>query len=97
MIFLLAFPIRSWSSRCLLFVIAPLIGLISNTFRIALLAVFAGNGHSKGSWWFDFFHQSTGSLVFSGVAVLMFGMVYMRLLERELPPLPAPPPKESRT
>jgi cyanoexosortase A len=92
-IFLLAFPIRSWTSRCLLFLVAPLIGLICNTVRIALLAVFAGNGHSKGSWWFDFFHESTGSLVFSGVAVLLFGMTYMRLLERELPPLPAPPPK----
>ncbi len=95
-IFLLAFPIRSWTSRCLLFLAAPLIGLICNTFRIALLAVFAGNGNSKGSWWFDFFHESTGSLVFSGVAVLVFGMVYMRLLERELPPLPAPPPPEGR-
>jgi hypothetical protein len=42
---------------------------------------------------FDFFHESTGSLVFSGVAVLVFGMVYMRLLERELPPLHAPPPQ----
>jgi cyanoexosortase A len=92
-IFLLAFPIRSWSSRCLLFLVAPLIGLICNTFRIALLALLAGHGHSKGSWWFDFFHDSTGSLVFSGVAVLAFGMVYMRLLERELPPLPAQPPQ----
>ncbi|WP_323355397.1 exosortase/archaeosortase family protein [Cyanobium gracile] len=96
-IFLLAFPIRSWGSRCLLFLVAPLIGLLCNTFRIALLAIFAGNGHSKGSWWFDFFHQSTGSLVFSGVAVLIFGMVYMRLLERELPPLPSPPPQGEGT
>ncbi|MCP9833679.1 MULTISPECIES: exosortase/archaeosortase family protein [unclassified Cyanobium] len=90
-IFLLAFPIRSWTSRFLLFLAAPLIGLICNTFRIALLAVFAGNGYSKGSWWFDFFHESTGSLVFSGVAVLIFGRLYMQLLERELPPLPSPP------
>lgn len=93
-IFLLAFPIRSWTSRVLLLLVAPLIGLISNTLRIALLAIFAGNGNSKGSWWFDFFHESTGSLVFSGVAVLVFGMVYMRLLERELPPLPSQPPQE---
>ncbi len=90
-IFLLAFPIRSWTSRTVVLAVAPVIGLVCNTFRIALLAVFAGNGHSKGSWLFDFFHESTGSLVFSGVAVLIFGMVYMRLLERELPPLPAPP------
>ncbi len=90
-IFLLAFPIRSRTSRTLVLLAAPVIGLVCNTFRIALLAVFAGYGHSKGSWLFDFFHESTGSLVFSGVAVLIFGMVYMRLLERELPPLPAPP------
>jgi cyanoexosortase A len=96
-IFLLAFPIRSWGSRCLMFVAAPLIGLICNTVRIALLAIFAGNGHSKGSWWFDFFHKSTGSLVFSGVAVLIFGMLYMRLLERELPPLPSPPSQGEAT
>ena len=95
-IFQLAFPIRSWISRFQLLLIAPLIGLICNTFRIALLALFAGYGHSKGSWLFDFFHKDGGSLVFSGVAVLMFGMVYMRLLERELPPLAAPPPQEER-
>ena len=90
-IFLLAFPIRSWASLSVVLLVAPVIGLVCNTFRIALLAVFAGNGHGKGSWLFDFFHESTGSLVFSGVAVLIFGMVYMRLLERELPTLPAPP------
>ncbi|WP_216901248.1 archaeosortase/exosortase family protein [Synechococcus sp. CCY 9618] len=95
-IFLLAFPIRSWTSRCLVLLIAPLIGLICNTFRIALLALCAGYGHSKGSWLFDFFHESTGSLVFSGVAVLLFGMAYMRLLERELPPLPSPTGREER-
>ncbi len=92
-IFLLAFPIRSWTSRFVLLLMAPLIGLVSNTIRIALLAVFAGSGNGKGSWLFDFFHESTGSLVFSGVAVAAFGMLYMRLLERELPPLPSPPPK----
>lgn len=96
-IFLLAFPIRSWTSRVLVLLVAPMIGLVSNTFRIALLAVFAGYGHSKGSWLFDFFHESTGSLVFSGVAVLVFGMLYMRLLERELPPLPAPPQERERS
>ncbi|KEF42955.1 MAG: hypothetical protein ER33_03555 [Cyanobium sp. CACIAM 14] len=93
-IFMLAFPIRSIRSRSLLLLAAPLIGLICNTFRIALLALFAGYGYSKGSWLFDFFHKDTGSLIFSGVAVLMFGMIYMRLLERELPPLPSSPPRQ---
>jgi hypothetical protein len=33
-----------------------------------------------------------GSLIFSGMAVFAFGMVYMWLLERELPPLPGKAP-----
>jgi hypothetical protein len=36
---------------------------------------------------FTFFHEDTGSLVFSGVAVFVYGTLYMNLLERELPPL----------
>jgi len=89
LIFLLAFRIRSNRSRLVLMLAAPLIGLVANTIRIALLAVFAGQGQSKGSFLFDFFHKDGGSLVFSGVAVFIFGMLYMHLLERELPPLPS--------
>lgn len=88
LIFLLAFRIRSMRSRVMLLLAAPLIGLVSNTVRIALLAVLAGQGQTKGSSLFDFFHKDGGSLVFSGVAVFVFGMLYMNLLERELPPLP---------
>ncbi|MEB3332467.1 MAG: exosortase/archaeosortase family protein, partial [Synechococcaceae cyanobacterium] len=86
-IFLLAFRIRSHVSRLLIFIAAPLIGLISNSFRIALLALISSQGQGKGSFWFNFFHEDMGSLVFSGVAVFAFGMIYMHLLEKELPPL----------
>jgi hypothetical protein len=37
---------------------------------------------------FTFFHDDLGSLLFSGIAVFIFGSLYLRLLERELPPLP---------
>lgn len=87
LIFMLAFRVKSWSSRLLLFLAAPLIGLICNTFRIALLASFTGMGQGKGSPLFHFFHEDSGSLVFSGIAVFVYGTLYMRLLERELPPL----------
>lgn len=88
LIFLMAFPIRSNLSRLLALLAAPLIGLLANTVRIALLALITTTGQGKGAMWFEFFHKEMGSLVFSGLAVYLFGMVYMHLLERELPPLP---------
>jgi exosortase/archaeosortase family protein len=88
-IFQLAFPLRSLLSRVIVFSLAPVIGLASNTIRIAILALCVANGNGKGSGLFSFFHDSIGSLVFSGISVFVFGILYMRLLERELPPLPA--------
>lgn len=87
-IFLLAFPIRSRISRFLVIISAPVIGLAMNTIRIAILALCVANGNGKGSKLFTFFHDDLGSLLFSGIAVFVFGVIYMRLLERELPPLP---------
>lgn len=86
-IFLLAFRLQSSISRLLILLLAPLIGLISNTIRIALLTVFSANGSGHGyGFWFDFFHKETGSLIFSGLAVFIFGSIYMRFLEHELGP-----------
>lgn len=86
-IFLLAFRLRSIRSRYIVLILAPLIGLLSNTFRIALLTIFSANGSGKGyGFWFDFFHKDTGSLIFSGLAVFIFGSIYMRFLENELGP-----------
>jgi cyanoexosortase A len=86
-IFLLAFRLRSVTSRLIILLLAPLIGLISNTLRIALLTIFSANGSGHGyGFWFDFFHKDTGSLIFSGLAVFIFGTIYMRFLEHELGP-----------
>lgn len=86
-IFLLAFPVRSRRSRVILILMAPVLGLISNTTRIALLAILSSMGKSVGRGWFTFFHDNEGSLIFSAIAVFAYGAIYMRLLERELPPL----------
>lgn len=88
-VFLLAFPVRSWLSRLLLLLAAPLIALLSNTIRIALLAIFTGLGSAQGKSLFHFFHDDAGSLIFAGVAVFVYGMLYMALLERELGPVEA--------
>ena len=87
-IFLLAFPIRSRLSKFQILLAAPVIGALINTIRIALLALIANSGGGKGYGLFEFFHKDGGSLVFSGVGVVLFGMLYMHLLEKELPPLP---------
>lgn len=86
-IFLLAFRLRSAISRTLILALAPVIGLLSNTIRIALLTILSANGSGHGyGFWFDFFHKDTGSLIFSGLAVFVFGSIYMRFLEHELGP-----------
>lgn len=87
-VFLLAFPVRSLFSRLVLLLSAPLIALLSNTVRISLLAIFTAMGQGTGRALFQFFHDDAGSLIFAGVAVFVYGMLYMNLLERELPPLP---------
>lgn len=86
-IFLLAFRLNSSLSRISILMLAPLTGLFSNTIRIALLTIFSANGSGHGyGFWFDFFHKETGSLIFSGLAVFIFGSIYMRFLEHELGP-----------
>ena len=87
LIFLMAFPIRSNFSRLLCLLAAPIVGLFCNTLRIALLALITTTGQGKGDSLFEFFHTEMGSLIFSGVAVFLFGVIYMWLLELELPPL----------
>jgi cyanoexosortase A len=83
-VFLLAFPIRSNMSRLFLLTAAPIIGMVSNSFRIAVLTVCTMFGSGKGSSIFKFFHEDAGSLVFSGIAVFVFGWLYLFMLEREL-------------
>ena len=92
-IFLLAFRIRSIVSRLVLILAAPLIAWLSNTIRIAFLAILTTMGEGQARTLFDFFHEDAGSLVFSGLAVYAYGLLYLRLLERELPPLPPAPPE----
>jgi cyanoexosortase A len=86
-IFMVAFPLRSRLGRILVIVISPLLGFFINSLRIALLAIFTSFNSSQGKHLFDFFHEQAGSLIFSGIAVFIFGYIYLIVLERELPPI----------
>jgi exosortase/archaeosortase family protein len=88
LIFLLAFPLRSRLGRILVISLAPFIGFIVNSVRIAFLAVFTSFNSNFGSLMFNFFHEEAGSLIFSGLAVFLLGYLYLAILNRELPPLP---------
>lgn len=88
-IFLLAFPLRKQMHRMFLLVMAVVIGILTNSTRISLLVLLtspAESHNNSGRWWFDFFHEGEGSLVFSAVAVTLFAMLYLKVLDRELGP-----------
>lgn len=86
-IFLLAFPLRSRIGKFIIITFAPIIGFIVNSIRISLLAIFTSFNSSNGKTLFNFFHEQAGSLVFSGLAVVILGYLYLYILNRELPPV----------
>jgi cyanoexosortase A len=97
-IFLLAFPLRKRNHQIFILIVAPSVAIVCNAFRIALLNViiyFEGIHGSKNQWWFDFFHEGEGSLIFSGVAVCLFAWLYLKVLDRELGPFDIPEPAET--
>jgi cyanoexosortase A len=85
-IFLIAFPLRRPGHRLLIVLAAPLIALIGNSFRIALLAMINTMEGNSGRWWFDFFHIHEGSLIFMGISSSVLGWFYLKLIDRELGP-----------
>ncbi|MFN9546477.1 MAG: archaeosortase/exosortase family protein [Cyanobacteriota bacterium] len=87
-IFLVAFPLRSRLGKLVIISSAPSLGFIVNSLRITLLAIFTSLNSATGRNLFDFFHEQAGSLIFSGLAVFIFGYLYLTILERELPPVP---------
>ena len=57
--------------------------ILLNSFRIFLLSLFIFINNSNGKLLFDFFHESYGSLIFSGFSVYFCGKYYLRLISRE--------------
>ncbi|MEO1622255.1 MAG: cyanoexosortase A, partial [Cyanobacteria bacterium J06632_3] len=64
-------PMR-WTHKIGLPIVAVLIGFVINGVRVALMAVLVALGNTAG---FDYWHLGTGSLVFSAIAVLIFGAI----------------------
>ena len=75
-IFALAFPMRRRWQNAVMLLVAPLLAVIANAFRIAVLAAITASSFAGKDWWFEFFHKYEGSLLFSGIGVLLFIWLY---------------------
>jgi exosortase/archaeosortase family protein len=84
---LVPLPVRRL--RLPLLLLAPLLGWAANLLRIALLALLAAANPAAAaadSGLFGFFHLGHGGLLFSGLAIALYGWLYAQLLERQLAP-----------
>jgi cyanoexosortase A len=83
-IFAMAFPMRHRWQNGVMLVVAPLVALLTNAARIMALALINDSTWSNRKWWFDFFHEQWGGLVFSGIAMQVFVWLYLYWLARQV-------------
>jgi exosortase/archaeosortase family protein len=83
-VFVLAFPIRSRGVRLLYLGLAPLVALVVNAARIAILAAIEASALAQKDDLFIFLHEKWGSLVFAAIATMLMGQIYLMVIDREL-------------
>lgn len=83
-IFVLAFPLRHRWLRALVVLASVLFAIAGNAVRITLLALINASDWASKQYWFDFFHEENGALVFSALTVSAFAWVYLKLLDKQL-------------
>jgi cyanoexosortase A len=83
-IFALAFPMRHRWQNGLMFLVAPLLGMVVNGMRITLLAMFVTSSLANKQWWFEFFHDHWGALLFSGLGMQLFVWLYLYWMARQV-------------
>ena len=88
-IFAMAFPMRHRWQNGLMLLGAPLIGMVVNGMRIGLLALLSTSNLENKQWWFDFFHDHWGSLLFSGLGMQLFVWLYVYSMARQVAALGA--------
>jgi cyanoexosortase A len=83
-IFAMAFPMRHRWQNGLMLLGAPLIGMVVNGMRITLLALLITSSLPNRQWWFDFFHDHWGALLFSGLGMQLFVWLYLYWMARQV-------------
>lgn len=83
-IFALAFPMRHRWQNGLMFLVAPLLGMVVNGMRITILAMVVTSSLANKQWWFEFFHDHWGALLFSGLGMQLFVWLYLYWMARQV-------------
>jgi cyanoexosortase A len=91
-LFLLMFPVRSHLQKVICVVAAVVIGFVVNALRVALMAILNNAGDKNA---FDYWHEGQGSLIFSAIAVLVFGVFCWFFFLRKPNPTPNSGAKEN--
>ncbi|MBD1923690.1 cyanoexosortase A [Microcoleus sp. FACHB-831] len=81
MIFLLMFP-TNWIQKIACLIVAPLLSFMVNGVRVALMAVLVSFSNMEA---FTYWHTGNGSLIFSTIAVLLFGVFCRFAILRDEP------------
>lgn len=84
MVFVLAFPIQSSRLKTSYLAMAPVVAVITNAVRIAILAAVHGSELAKREELFHFLHDEWGALVFAGLATMIMGQIYLSMIDRQL-------------
>ena len=80
-------PLPQQQLRLPFLLLAPICGWIANLLRIALLVLLAASdpaAASSDTGFFGFFHLGNGGLLFSGLGIAAYGLVYGQWLQRGL-------------
>ena len=72
LLFAKALPMRRRWQNGLMLLIAPVLAVLINAMRIALLAWINASGLLHRQWWFEFLHDSSRVWCFAGVAMQLF-------------------------
>lgn len=83
-VFVLAFPISSQTLKGAYIALAPVVALIVNAVRIAILAAVHGSELANREQLFHFLHDEWGALVFAGLATMIMGQIYLSMIDRQL-------------
>ena len=80
-LFLVMFPITG-HKKILVPVVATFLGFVINAARVALMAILVASSNLKT---FEYWHNGNGSLIFSMISVLIFGLFCLVLLRLDEP------------